>query len=93
MKVTVTIRDREPVEVPTPRPGVEVLEVQAECPSCCAVPLLVSGAGIARDDRSYRAIAVCRGCGEKVGTIEAKPDTVFGLEEDERVLNGPWRVY
>ena len=45
------------------------------------------------DDREYHAEAFCTSCSAAVGTIIAKPDTIFGIEEDDRVLNGRCRVY
>lgn len=45
------------------------------------------------DDRAWEATAVCLGCRKIVGTLRVETDTLFGVQEDERVLNGPWRVY
>lgn len=42
---------------------------------------------------TYRAAAVCAKCGAPRGVLRARLGTLFGLEEDERVMAGPWRVY
>lgn len=65
------------------------------CPRCGrreAVRVQGSGKRIAGHD-VYEAdgFAVC--CGAPLGTIRAQVSTIFGLEEDERVLRGRARVY
>lgn len=66
-----------------------------QCPGCKAgPPLAVRGLGIhTREHAAYVARAACVRCGAVVGSLRAEVETVFGLEEDERVLAGPWRVY
>ena len=68
---------------------------QGKCPACGAEPFQVQGNGTHRmpDDRTLRAGGRCRNCSEAVGYIYARPNTIFGLEEDERVLHGRCRVY
>jgi hypothetical protein len=67
----------------------------AACPSCGAAPCEVQGTGITHHNYdTYFAPAVARCCGNGIGTIEAKVDTFFGIEEDEAVLrHGRARVY
>jgi len=64
------------------------------CPSC-ERPLFVRGDGrrVSRCDRYYVARGYCTECDALVGEIRAYPATLFGIEEDERVLNGRTRVY
>jgi hypothetical protein len=50
------------------------------------------GPGAAAHDE-YHSDAECCACGERVGTLVVKVSTVFGIEEDERVLAGPWKVF
>jgi hypothetical protein len=79
------------------------LDVRAEyailsgpCPKCGALPCNVQGTGrrISSDDRAYEATGVCLACKQAIGTIRAETGTLFGVEEDERVLaSGRWRVY
>jgi hypothetical protein len=69
--------------------------VDGACPGCGANPFLIAGTGAHRqsDDRTLRAGGRCVKCGDAVGYIYATTNTLFGLEEDERVLNGRARVY
>lgn len=46
-----------------------------------------------KDDRAWEAPAVCLACKAIVGVLRVEPGTLFGVTEDERVLNGRWRVY
>ena len=65
-----------------------------ECPHCEAYPFSVGGHGqhIHSHD-TYAADASCIACGERVGVMYARVDTLFGLEEDEAIANGRARVY
>jgi hypothetical protein len=83
-------------KIPCPMPegsnGVTVPEMT--CPEC-RQPLVVGGAGSrpSKDDRAYEADASCLGCRKRMGTLRVETDTIFGVREDERVLNGRVRVY
>jgi hypothetical protein len=64
------------------------------CPGCGATPLVVQGHGRHRYTRdTFRVDGTALCCGDPVGHIYATMDTIFGLEEDEAVLNGRARVY
>jgi len=68
-------------------------ECEGDCPACFK-PLRVVGKGRrVVNDRYYAADGHCAACLSHVGEIQAHPDTLFGIEEDERVLNGRARVY
>ena len=56
-------------------------------------PMQLRGRGPHCDDRSCSAVAVHVRCGAEVGYLLVEFDTIFGLEEDARVLNGRPRVY
>lgn len=73
----------------------EFAEAKTHCPKCKVAPLGVHGRGkrIGDDDRHYVSDAFCHTCSERIGTIKAFPSTIFGLEEDERILYGRCRVY
>lgn len=75
-------------------PQADHVVVQAACPKCEDEPLRVRGEGnhIESHD-TYAARALCVACGTELGTIRARMSTIFGIEEDERVLNGRARVY
>lgn len=64
------------------------------CPGCGATPFMVQGHGRHRHTHdTFRAAGTAKCCGDSVGYIYAKANTLFGLEEDEVVLNGRARVY
>lgn len=74
--------------------GSPVGTAAGKCPGCGAEPFLVQGGNLRRkDDRTLMADGRCVACRDPVGYIYAKPDTLFGLEEDARMLNGRCRVY
>lgn len=63
---------------------------------CACGSTHVRGTGInAHSHDTYFADAVCVRCGEPVGKMECRVSTVFGIEEDERMLGSSkrWRVY
>lgn len=65
------------------------------CPAC-KEPLAVFGntATLERvDDETEEARAHCGSCKASVGRVRITYDTLFGLEEDDRVLKGRYRVY
>lgn len=67
--------------------------VDAACPAC-AEPLRVRGRGNHVESHdTYAATAHCVACGAALGTIRVRVSTIFGIEEDERILNGRMRVY
>ena len=68
--------------------------VTGKCPSCKAEPFRVICCLAERvDDTLIRAGSKCCDCGESVGWVYHHVSTVFGLEEDARVLHGRPRVY
>lgn len=74
--------------------GSVVGTVDGACPGCERTPFLVKGHGAQRHgERTLRAGVRCVDCGDPVGYVYARIGTIFGLEEDERVLNGRARVY
>jgi hypothetical protein len=85
-----------------PYDGATDVRVSIACPHGCerkvvlghALPLKVRGTGIehtSHDTYFAGAIALC--CKRRIGTIETRMATIFGIEEDSRVLAGPWKVY
>jgi len=101
MKITLVIGDaRHNAELPYD--GATHVTCNADCPHGCIRPselglklrMKVRGNGIQRrthDTYFARAVALC--CDKEIGTLETRVDTIFGIEEDERVTSGPWRVY
>ena len=78
-----------------PYSGADHVLADLACPACkAAAPIQVRGRGItSRDHDTYYADAEHQGCGALLGRMHTKVDTIFGVEEDERVLNGRARVY
>lgn len=46
-----------------------------------------------RGHDTYTSLAGCTACGKLAGKLVVTVSTIFGIEEDERVLNGRARVY
>jgi len=72
------------------------VEAAMKCLFCGAEPLRAKGVGsnIVKGRDYYlndNAVTLC--CNKPIDFIKSEFDTIFGLEEDEQVLNGPWRVY
>ncbi len=87
------------IPIKQPKPGSLAVDTLAYyCAECGASPMRVVGGesrfatGKDRHD-TYEASAHCVQCKTRVGTLRVKMNTLFGLEEDERVLNGMCRVY
>ena len=85
----------EPRKAELPWQGCEWLKVEGKCRKCNAEPLRVKG-----DKRTQTegpdalfAVAYCFDCNQPIGTLKVFRQTIFGEEEDERVLRGRPRVY
>lgn len=90
MKITVTC-DGEILAATLPFRNCDHVVVGIAC-SCGSVN--VRGSGIREKTHdTYIADAVCCGCGKQRGAIRAKVSTIFGIEEDERMLSSVARVY
>ena len=85
--------DRYAAKVPFD--GASYVEVDIRCPMCAEEgPIRVQGLGISeRTHDEYRATALHLECDRPIGRLIAQVSTIFGIEEDERVLNGRPRVY
>jgi hypothetical protein len=93
MKITVSVGGAKRAAT-RPFETADHVMVAGVCPLCGIEPFKVRGTGVSRNDHdSYYADAECVACSKFVGTIRAKFDTIFGIEEDERVLNGLYEVY
>lgn len=94
-KIWLETRDDKPrkLALTTAYPGAVTATCEEACP--CGSSAIV-GDGLTRvpaERDEYISKGFCAGCRSRRGTIHAKVDTLFGIEEDERVLGGPWRVY
>lgn len=93
MKVTVSVKGKTH-SATRPFPKADHVVLTIPCPFCGVEPMKARGVGgMVKSHDSYRSDAITTCCGKPLDWIKATFDTIFGLEEDERVLNGPWRVY
>lgn len=75
---------------PTSQAGI----AEGACPGCGITPFRVVGAGLFRIPRGWKSGGKCVACGDSVGWVFIEAQTIFGTEEDERVLrHGRARVY
>lgn len=59
------------------------------CPGCGANPFCVVGGNKRiHNPNMLKADGRCKKCGDAVGYVFARVDTIFGLEEDRAVLDG-----
>jgi hypothetical protein len=64
------------------------------CPSCGAKPVELRGSAPQQRHDHYTSDAMTLCCKKFVGQMTAWPDTLFGIDEDQTVLNhGRCRVY
>ena len=93
-RVWLEINRASGIEVRPVIPGPTVGKAEGQCPGCGVTPFLIKGTGIHKhDERTMRAGSHCVACDDPVGYVYARVDTIFGLEEDRRVLAGRCRVY
>jgi hypothetical protein len=63
------------------------------CPHC-KKELRVQGTGKhIKSFDTYASVGICVACEKPVGEIQAKVNTLFGLEEDERVFSMGVKIY
>lgn len=69
--------------------------VQSTCPVCKASPMKVAGVrgSMVRGHDTFTSDAGCIGCKTVLGRLVLTVSTIFGIDEDERVLGGRCRVY
>lgn len=97
MKITLTLNNGDVRSAKRPYENADHAVASGACPGCKAEPFKVAGCGKSIDpDRrhdTYRADAVCIACSGHVGILRVKVDTLFGIEEDERVASMGIRIY
>lgn len=93
----ITFKPLEGPEIPCNLPyasAAYVVPTQAVVCSCSKAALQLQGGGITHHDHdTYYAPVKCLACGVQLGELHAKVSTIFGIEEDDRVLHGRPRVY
>jgi hypothetical protein len=94
MKIRLHISDQPARACRTPFEDADHVLVEGACPECGAEPFKARGLGrrvAAHDTYAAHAVGLC--CRKPVGELRTTVSTLFGIDEDERVLNGPWRIY
>ncbi len=99
MKITLTLADGRELAAKLPHADAARVYVGElpKCPLCKETHpegLPVAGKGNhteGHDTFAARAHTLC--CGGEIGILRAVVSTIFGIEEDRRVLNGRARVY
>ena len=76
-----------------PYEGAKFVEPSGVCPSCAVEPWKIQGGDPVRGHDTISCVAQCTACKAMVGQIIVTISTIFGLEEDDRMLNGRCRVY
>jgi len=93
MKIWIELNEQK-IEATRPFEGSDFVEAKTDCPHCKAsAPIKVQGGESFHDHDTYTCAAFCVGCKGSLGKMKVQVDTIFGIEEDNRVLNGRWRVY
>lgn len=97
MRVTLTVQEDDVRATLPDSPherGGDCALVAGACPRCRVEPFAVQGGGMHIESHdTYAADAACAACKARVGTLRARMSTLFGLEEDERVLGSCVKVY
>jgi hypothetical protein len=68
-------------------------DAEGACPACGVEPFGVVGKNMHHTFDTYIADGHCTACKAHVGELRVKVNTLFGIDEDEAVLNGRCRVY
>ena len=82
------------VAIKQPQAGDLSVHTKAHPCSCGALPATVAGIHPVTEYDHVTAEAHCVDCGAYIGVLTVKASTIFGLDEDRRVLEqGRCRVY
>lgn len=99
MKITMTMEDGTTRECTIPYDGCDYVVVEGKCPNPACThpdsPFHVAGVKgtMVKGFNTFTSDAGCIGCKTVSGKLVVTVDTLFGIEEDERVLRGRCRVY
>jgi len=78
------------VRLAMPPPSAPYAEVPEPCSCGCDV---VAGRDPVEDHDTITSRAWCPVCEAARGVLVVRVSTIFGLQEDRAVTDGPWRVY
>ena len=78
-----------------PHPEADHAIVEGKCPECGSENFGAQGKNMrpSEDDQAYEADGYSTCCKKSVGTIRTEMNTLFGVREDNAVLNSRFRVY
>jgi hypothetical protein len=94
-KIIFETRDGETRKGKLPHAEADHCVVEGACPHCGATPFKAAGVrgSMTKGHDRYTSDAGCVGCKVVTGKLVVVVNTIFGIEEDERVLRGRCRVY
>lgn len=72
------------------------LVCEGKCPCCDTQRFEIKGdtkSKVQVNDLVFVCVAYCTNCQKPVGTLKVEMETLFGLDEDRKVLQGRPRVY
>ena len=93
MKITLTTNEGRRLVGSLAFPEAEQVDFKLADAHCGGEHLTARGGDPTIDYDTYTSKAVCAVCGDHLGTLTVRVNTLFGIEEDQRVLNGRARVY
>ena len=93
MKITLHLQGKIfPAQLPHAMADFVLVE-DCVCPNCNGSLKARGDGNVTHDFDTYYAFAHCVCCGGAVGQLQTKVNTIFGIDEDNAVLNGRARVY
>jgi len=93
MKLTL-IMEGDRTRLKMPKDGATAILVPKQsCPHCKKELTVTGGGKHIKNQDTYAAPAICVACNMYVGELELQVSTLFGLEEDERVLSMGVKIY
>lgn len=97
MDISIKLKGAPRVPLRLPYDSASYVEADEDeaCPLCGVAPLRARGCDRAMEKQHDRIVtdAYCVDCRKPIGRMTVTFSTIFGIEEDERVLSGRWRVY
>jgi len=93
MKITLTLHDGTKLECSLSFPEAEHVDARSRRAHCGGEHLMIRGGDPTIGHDIYTSKAFCAVCLEHLGSLVVVVSTIFGIEEDNRVLNGRCRVY
>lgn len=93
MIIWLTLESGKRIDLTLPFPGAKYVVGQ---PSTCCIEeetAVYSREKVIDSHDTYAGTALCARCHKPVGKLRVRVSTIFGIEEDEEVLNGRCRVY